>query len=319
MRSNNEKVLSQRWRKEGMTYTEIGRLLGVSRYAAASLCRYKQKTSKKKRGPRSVLSYRCRWKINKIIQEKNNANEKVNSTILKTEGELTCSTRTVRRYLTSRDMKYAKASMEIKLTKKDMIFRMNVISGWIESNINWQNVVFSDEKCFSLDGPNNWMSYVRQSTKLVRQRRHSRGGSVMVWLYCMSNGLLSFRIINGSLKSEDYKELLSESLVRIAKLNFGPNFLVQQDNAPVHRSKLIQKFAIEHNINIIQWPPRSPDLNIVENIWKMLSDHIYIGHQFRNIKELCVTISNTIQYFNETRRADITSLYDNFRQTNPCS
>lgn len=313
MRSENERVLSQRWRKDGLTYTEIGRLLGTTRYAAANLCRYKRRAIKKKSGPMPILSYRDRWAINKIIQEKNQNNEKVNSTILKRECGLDCSTRTLRRYLIRRDMKYAKASMEIKLSKKDKVFRMNVISAWIESNIDWQNVVFSDEKCFSLDGPSHWMSYIHQGTKLIRQRRHSRGGSLMVWLYCMSNGLLGFKFVNGSLKSKDYKEFLSESLIRIANANIGPKFLIQQDNAPVHRSKLIQNFVSEHNIKVIQWPPRSPDLNIVENIWKMLSDHIYVGNQFSNISELRVTITNSIHYFNETRRADIISLYEKFR------
>ena len=34
-------------------------------------------------------------------------------------------------------------------------------------------------------------------------------------------------------------------------------------------------------IKIIEWPAKSPDLNIVEDIWKMLSNVVYDGPQLK--------------------------------------
>lgn len=35
-----------------------------------------------------------------------------------------------------------------------------------------------------------------------------------------------------------------------------------------------------NDVKVIGWPARSPDLNIVEDIWKMLSEMVYDEPQF---------------------------------------
>ncbi|OQR88375.1 hypothetical protein ACHHYP_20303 [Achlya hypogyna] len=48
---------------------------------------------------------------------------------------------------------------------------------------NWDDIIFSDEKKFNLDGPNGWQYYwhhLRHDEQLF-SRRQNGGGSVMVW------------------------------------------------------------------------------------------------------------------------------------------
>ena len=69
--------------------------------------------------------------------------------------------------------------------------------------------------------------------------------------------------------------MLQDKLVSCMKLNHGQNFYFQDDNCSVHKAKIVKDFKTEHNVNVLEWPAKSPDLNIVEDIWKMLSDIVY--------------------------------------------
>ena len=69
----------------------------------------------------------------------------------------------------------------------------------------------------------------------------------------------------------------------------------------------------EAHFPVIDWPVRSPDLNIMENIWKMLQDIIYDRLLIRNIGDLTEEIEKAIFLINATKRATIKNLYDTFR------
>lgn len=51
-----------------------------------------------------------------------------------------------------------------------------------------------------------------------------------------------------------------------------------QDNAPVHNAHLVQDWlriwADNEDVTLVRWPPYSPDLNPIENIWKLLKERI---------------------------------------------
>jgi transposase len=47
------------------------------------------------------------------------------------------------------------------------------------------------------------------------------------------------------------------------------------DNAGIHTSRKVRAFIQQHHINVISWPPYSPDLNLIEHMWWVLKKMMY--------------------------------------------
>ena len=41
-------------------------------------------------------------------------------------------------------------------------------------------------------------------------------------------------------------------------------------------------FLRKQNVTTVDWPAKSPDLNIIENVWSVLSNDVYANGQFLN-------------------------------------
>jgi hypothetical protein len=67
-----------------------------------------------------------------------------------------------------------------------------------------------------------------------------------------------------------------------------PNFdiIFQQDTCRIHTARRVTTWLRNHNINVIDWPSRSPDLNPIENMW---------GFLVQNLKRQRITFQNKDQ------------------------
>ena len=52
------------------------------------------------------------------------------------------------------------------------------------------------------------------------------------------------------------------------------NVIFQQDNAPCHTAHKIRDFFEQNSIIVMKWPPNSPDLNCIENLWSWLDNQL---------------------------------------------
>ena len=58
-----------------------------------------------------------------------------------------------------------------------------------------------------------------------------------------------------------------------------------QDNAPCHTAKSVKIFLFEEDVTVMEWLAQNPDMNPIENIWK-LQDKRHKEKNLRNIQEL---------------------------------
>ena len=62
--------------------------------------------------------------------------------------------------------------------------------------------------------------------------------------------------------------------------------IFMQDHAPCHKAKTVLSFLVEERIAIMKWPPQSPDMNPLENVWKIIGEKAQ-NRNPQNIDDLC--------------------------------
>lgn len=84
----------------------------------------------------------------------------------------------------------------------------------------------------------------------------------------------------GSITSASYTDRivpLVDGMVTMAR-NHRHHLIVMQDGAPAHRNLLTIEELHQRGIFPIDWPPYSPDLNPIEQLWNWIKD--WIGDRY---------------------------------------
>ena len=60
---------------------------------------------------------------------------------------------------------------------------------------------------------------------------------------------------------------------------------------------MVKKFFAGNEIKTLKWPARSPCINNTKDVWRMISDLVYGGPQYQDIKLLEKSITQVNKFF----------------------
>lgn len=88
----------------------------------------------------------------------------------------------------------------------------------------------------------------------------------MFWGCITSDGPGPLVPVQGTMNSQKYVDILEHHILPLA----AQGKILQQDNARCHTSARTRGFLQEHQVQLLDWPPYSPDMNLIENVWSLL-------------------------------------------------
>ncbi|GFU66050.1 transposable element Tc1 transposase [Trichonephila clavipes] len=152
---------------------------------------------------------------------------------------------------------------------------------WCREHRNWRDnewgrVLFTDENRFSLSSDSHRILIRRErgsrnhpSNIIERYRYGGRG--VLVWGGIMLGSRTALHIFDaGSIDGTHYCNEILLPYVRLFRGAMGLQFLFMDDNAPCHRTVAAEQLLESEDIERMDWPARSLDLNPIEHVLDFL-------------------------------------------------
>ena len=203
---------------------------------------------------------------------------------MKNELEIHVNARTVRRRLDERGIFGRIARHSHDFTPAELQKSIAFAEGyqhWEEND--WDLVLFSDETHFDqFSHAQRWVQRPRgeaYNPAYVLTGLHPMQ-SIGLWGCFSGRGIGSAEIYTDKLDSQRYTSILQANLLPTARQFYHhgrsiERWYFQQDNAPQHHSNHTREWLHNNGIIPIDFPPYSPDLNPIENLWHCLNQRVF--------------------------------------------
>ncbi|GFW91461.1 transposable element Tcb2 transposase [Trichonephila clavipes] len=182
------------------------------------------------------------------------------------------SARTIRHRLQQSGLSARRPLLGLSLTQNHIRLRRQ----WCDERrmwvVEWNEVVFTDESGICLQHHDGRIRVWRhRGWRMLNIIHHHTGPSpgIMVWDGIGYHSRTPLVHIAGTLNSQSYiYEVLEPVVLPYLQSLVTPIF--QQDNARPHVARIIQRFFVNHQIELLPWPACCQDLSPIENMWSLV-------------------------------------------------
>lgn len=285
-----KRAIIMQYVKDGLNASKISQRLNINRRTVCDIVNRFKATGSVEVGRRTGRPRVTSIRNDNMIRRASTKNPGASSLEIKLDTGLSVSPRTIRRRLV--DMFGLRARRPAKkplLTDQQRRKRVQFCRKYLHFTVaNWNDVLFSDESTFCQFG--SFINLVRRPRMERFNQRYTvatvkHSPKIMVWgsFSGKGRGCLYFIPVGKTVNSDMYLEILNDKLVRSMEiLQCG---IFQQDSAPAHTSRKVQKWMKDNQIKVLEWPGNSPDLNPIENLWMLVKRKVR-NYKPKNLQEL---------------------------------
>ncbi|GFW24227.1 transposable element Tcb1 transposase [Trichonephila clavipes] len=188
------------------------------------------------------------------------------------------SARTIRRRLQQSGLSSRHPFLGLLLTQNHRRLRRQ----WCDERriwvAEWNEIVFTDESRICVQHHDGRIRVWRQRgesflNSCVMHHHTDPAPGIMVWGGIGYHSRTPLVRIAGTLNSQRYISEMLEPVV-LPYLQGLDTAIFQQDKAQPHVARIVQRFFVNHQIELLPWPAHSPDLSPIENMWSMVAQRL---------------------------------------------
>lgn len=183
------------------------------------------------------------------------------------------SARTVCRRLAEAKVEYASPVFKPLLSARHQQIRVKWLTHCEQQD--WSRVLFTDEASIMLGRVKSKVWRKRGQHVVRRTLKHP--AKVHVWGCFCRAGFGKLHVFTKNLNAERLCSIYEKALLPSAKAFFGEgsvDWVLLEDNDSKHTSGLAKQWRADNAVTRIDFPPQSPDLNPIENVWHILKSNV---------------------------------------------
>uniref|UniRef100_A0A914WZT4 Transposase Tc1-like domain-containing protein n=1 Tax=Plectus sambesii TaxID=2011161 RepID=A0A914WZT4_9BILA len=273
------------FKKEGKSVAAISRVILRSRHVIADFMKDPQNygTKSSHRRPKALSTQDHRW-LQRLVRKQQISASATKHTVGTPAACQTISNNLKNCFHLKRQSTTLKLPLYSQHKEAHLEFAKEHMA-WTNAG---NNIIFSNERKFNLDGPNGWNFYWHDLHNEPNYLSFvQEGNSTMVSKAFTSNREEKLVFINGHVNGAKYQELVENHLLPYGHIIGGSNWTLPQDNAPCHPSQSTVEWFQPTNDRVLKCPSRSLNLNTIENPWGITVPAVYAnGGQFEDLHNL---------------------------------